>query len=155
MWNDREFSRRYDELMHRLQKAEHPSKNLFDDVISIYPRVISLIRAGRAKRLQELMQAGAWLETALELLRLARSAWSLRRLIRDDEDWVCSLSRSTFVPIEIDDMAEYRHADPAVAVLGALLQVDDAPFGHAGAVKPDRRGHAAQPGQMLYVDALD
>jgi hypothetical protein len=48
--------------------------------------------------------------------------WSVRRLVRDDELWLCTLSRTPNLPIELDEGIEAGHEDMALAILSAIVQ---------------------------------
>ncbi|HWU25449.1 MAG TPA: hypothetical protein VN154_03520, partial [Rhizomicrobium sp.] len=55
------------------------------------------------------ISAGAWLDAALLLLAIESPGWTMRRLIHDDGQWHCSLSRTPNIPIEFDDTIESHH----------------------------------------------
>jgi len=48
--------------------------------------------------------------------------WKLRRLIREYDEWHCSLSKQLGLPAELDDMDECNHETLALAVLGAFVE---------------------------------
>src|SRR5262249_27688341 len=56
-------------------------------------RVRVLDKAGKADRIRQLSEAGAWTDAALALIELELPAWSLRRLVYEDGEWLCSLTR--------------------------------------------------------------
>jgi hypothetical protein len=70
--------------------------------------------AGKAARIDQLIDAGAWNDAALALIELELPAWKLRRLVYEDGEWLCSLSRQPNLPLALDDTADARHevADP-------------------------------------------
>jgi hypothetical protein len=73
-------------------------------------------------RIDQLIGAGAWTDTALALLALELPQWNLRRLVCDDGIWLCSLSKTPQLPLELDDLAEASHTVAPLAILGPLLQ---------------------------------
>jgi hypothetical protein len=85
-------------------------------------RLPILGRAGKTARLERLLDAGAWTEAALTLIELELPAWSLKRLVREDGQWFCSLSRQLNLPAALDDTADARHDSLPLAVLLAFLQ---------------------------------
>jgi hypothetical protein len=73
-------------------------------------------------RLEQLTAAGAWTDAALVLIELELPAWSLRRLIREDDEWFCSLSRQRNLPVTLDVTADAHHESLPLAILLAFLQ---------------------------------
>jgi hypothetical protein len=84
-------------------------------------RLWSLRQAGKAARIDCLIESHAWTDAALALIELAIPQWSIRRIIHTDGVWHCSLSRQPNLPIELDDMAEASHAVLPLAVLRAFV----------------------------------
>jgi hypothetical protein len=85
-------------------------------------RVLSLARAGKIGAFDRLVLAEAWTDAALSLVELELPMWRLRRLVYDDGEWLCSLSRHPDVPIEFDEPAEGRHETRAVSILLSLVE---------------------------------
>ncbi|MDQ8727717.1 hypothetical protein [Bradyrhizobium sp. LHD-71] len=86
-------------------------------------RLPALRVAGKTRKLEEWCRSGAFLDAALELVALELPGWSVRRIIRDEALWFCSLSRSPNLPAELDDAVETSHETVALAILAALVQV--------------------------------
>jgi hypothetical protein len=76
----------------------------------------------RVERILQLASAGAWTDAALALLELEQPEWELRRLVREDGEWFCSLSRRPDLPIELDDAAEAHNEQLPLAILDALAE---------------------------------
>jgi hypothetical protein len=76
----------------------------------------------KAVRIDRLIEAGAWIEAALALVELERPTWKLQRLVYDNGEWLCSLSRQRNLPIGLDDSAEAALAVLPLAVLRALVE---------------------------------
>ena len=91
-------------------------------VTDVCTRVPGMAGAGRAARLDRLLRAEAWIDAGLFLIELELPWWHPRRLIYDDGEWLCSLSRQPDVPFEFDDTADGQHEVLAVAILLSLLE---------------------------------
>ena len=112
-----------DRLMEQLRLAPEPNRKLVSDVIVLAcTRLPLLNRAGRIARLGQLIEAGAWSDTALALIELELPAWKLRRLVCEDGEWFCSLSQQLNLPLELDDTVDARHEELALAVLSAFVE---------------------------------
>jgi len=72
--------------------------------------------------MDRLLEAGAYTDAAIVLLGLEMPNWKIRRLVYENGEWLCSLSRQPNAPIEFDEMAEGVHRLLALAVLRALLE---------------------------------
>jgi len=83
----------------------------------------SLQETAGAARLERLIQAGAWTDAVFALIELETPSWKIRRLIREDGEWFCSLSRQPNLPAALDDSADGRHEILALALLRALVEV--------------------------------
>jgi hypothetical protein len=133
------------ELEQRLRCAPALTPDLLSDVIhSACTRLPALNPAAKA-RIDRLVDSGAWNDAALALLELELPHWVVRRLIRDDDEWLCSLSKQPGAPLELDDLAEANHASLPVAILLALLRARTAASGARVVAVPSIRpvaGHA-------------
>jgi len=81
-----------------------------------------LHRAGMAARIDQLIEAGAWSDAALALIELELPGWKLRRLVYEDGEWFCSLSKQPNLPVGFDDTADARHEVLPLAILSAFLE---------------------------------
>jgi hypothetical protein len=113
----------FDELDAVLQSASALSTSLFRKVLEGCIRFESLRQAGKARLLDELAEAGAWTDATFRLLDLELPNWSIRRLVREGDDWLCTLSRQPNLPIALDDPVEAVHAVLPLAILRALIDV--------------------------------
>lgn len=77
----------------------------------------------RAERIARLIEMGAWTDAALSLIELELPQWRIRRLVYDDGEWHCALSRERELPDWLDESVEGHHADLALAILGAFVEV--------------------------------
>ena len=80
------------------------------------------VRLDGSARLCRLMAAEAWTEVALVLIEMALPAWRPVRLVFDDGEWCCALSRHWQLPDWLDEAVEARHALVPLALLGAAVQ---------------------------------
>ena len=78
--------------------------------------------AAKVRQIENLLEAGAWTEAAIALVRLQLPDWTLRRIELDDGEWFCSLSRYPAIPYDFDERAEGRHRHLPLAVLAALAE---------------------------------
>ena len=111
-----------DRLDCALQAAGALSKPMFRQVAeSAGERFSILQRAGKTALIDRFIEAGAWTDAVLALLAIQLPNWSVRRLVCEDGEWLCSLSRQPNLPMFLDDPAEGSHAVLALAVLRAFV----------------------------------
>jgi len=114
---------RFDRLMEQLRLAPAPTADLISNVVAAAcTRLPVLNKAGRAGRLDQLIGAGAWSDAALALIEIELPAWKLRRLVYDEGEWLCSLSKQPNLPMAIDDTADATHEVLPLAILGAFVE---------------------------------
>jgi hypothetical protein len=104
-----------------LRSAPALSASLFHKVLQGCTRCESLRQLGKAAVLDELAEAGAWIDASVQLVALELPAWTIRRLIREGDDWICTLSRRPNLPISLDDPVEGVHTALPLAILRALV----------------------------------
>jgi hypothetical protein len=88
-------------------------------------RFPSIGQSARTARIERLIGANAWTETALALIDLELPQWQVRRIAYDGGEWYCALSRERELPDWLDRSLEARHADLALAILGAFVEAQD------------------------------
>ena len=114
---------RLQKMNDRVRAASAATADLMSDFVSTAcDRLPMLDRAGKAARIQGLVESGAWTDAALALVEIELPRWKLRRLVLDEGKWLCSLSRQVNLPVWLDDMAEVSHEDLPLAIIGALLE---------------------------------
>ena len=86
-------------------------------------RFPSLGQADKTERIGQLIRLSAWTDAALALIELELPQWQVRRLAYDDGEWYCALSRERELPDWLDQSVESRHADLALAILSAFVEV--------------------------------
>jgi len=114
-------------LLERLDEAvrcvPRPTLGLITKIIAgACSRIPVLSKAGKSAALLRLVESEAWADAALTLIELELPGWKLRRLICEDGQWLCSLSRHPNLPIALDDTAEANHEVMPLAILLAFLQ---------------------------------
>jgi hypothetical protein len=84
-------------------------------------RVASVQESEMATTLDRLIEAGAWTDAAIGLIGFELPHWSVRRLVYEDGEWLCSLSRRPNLPMFLDEPAERSHAVLPLAILRAFV----------------------------------
>jgi hypothetical protein len=72
-------------------------------------------------KVHTLIDNGAWTDAVLALLELELPLWNVRRLVWEDGEWFCSLSKQPWLPLGVDDLAEASHESLPLAILLALV----------------------------------
>jgi hypothetical protein len=111
----------FDELDVALRSASALSARLFRKVLQRCTRFESLRQLGKATVVDELAEVDAWIDATVQLVELELPAWTIRRLVREGDDWLCTLSRRPHLPIALDDSVEGVHTALPLAILRALV----------------------------------
>lgn len=115
------------ELRERLRNADAVTADIMSEVIGqTCRRFPSLGQSEKSFRLERLLESGAWTDAALALIDLELPQWQLRRIAYDEGEWHCALSRQRELPDWLDSAIEARHADLALAILGAFVEARQA-----------------------------
>jgi hypothetical protein len=113
----------FDRLGEALREAPTPGSDLFAKIIaSACTRIPLLGKAGKATRIGQLIEVGAWTEAALALIELELPAWKLRRLVYENGEWLCSLTRQPNLPLTLDDGVDAVHEVLPLAILQAFVE---------------------------------
>jgi len=111
------------DLGDRLHNAYAVTAEFLSDIIDqTCRRFPSASQGGKTARIERLIQSSAWTDTALALIDLELPQWQLRRIAYDEGEWHCALSRERELPDWLDQSAEGRHADLALAILSAFVE---------------------------------
>ena len=86
-------------------------------------RFPSLGQGERSARIMRLVDVEAWADAALALIDLELPMWQVRRIAYDEGEWHCALSRERELPDWLDAAVEAHHADLALALLSAFVEV--------------------------------
>jgi hypothetical protein len=115
------------EFESRLRDAHAVTAELLSDVINETCRRFPPIRrTEKAARLERLIQSGAWTDAAMALIELELPQWQIRRIVYDEGEWHCALSRQRELPEWIDQSIEARHADLPLAILMTFVDAQRA-----------------------------
>jgi hypothetical protein len=109
-------------LAGRLRKAPSADPEIFSAVVETCGRVSALKISGKAARLDRMLANAAWTDAAFTLIALELPAWTIRRLVYEDGEWICTLSRQPNLPLEIDDTVDTHHPALPLAILSALIE---------------------------------
>jgi hypothetical protein len=109
-------------LEDNLRCAQAITPELMSDVIA--EACVRFAAHGAAAKAKEnrLIESGAWIDAALALVELELPQWELRRLVHEDGEWLCSLSKTPGLPLGLDEVAEASHEILPVAILMAVVQ---------------------------------
>jgi hypothetical protein len=110
------------DLQEQIHRARTITPGLMADVIArACPGVRAQPRSVKT-RILHLIESGAFADATLALLELELPQWKLRRLMYEDGEWHCSLSKHVNLPTELDEMAEANHEDLPLAILYAFVE---------------------------------
>ena len=111
-----------DKLEAQLRRAQAPTRELISDVIADVCVRFAACETSAKRRVNRLIDAGAWTDATLALLELELPQWTLRRIVYEDGEWHCSLSKQPQLPLGLDEVAEASHEILPLAILIALIQ---------------------------------
>jgi hypothetical protein len=112
-----------DRLDDELRLAPVPAPELFRKIIEhTDTHFSSRWRSEKAARVDSLIDAGSWTDAAFAIIEIGTPNWMLRRLIYEDGEWLCSLSRQPNIPVMLDDIIEACHEALPLAVLRAIVE---------------------------------
>ena len=144
-----------DGLVGELRNATAPTPDLIRHVVSdACTRLPVLESARKSTKVGRLVEAGAWCDAAFALIEIELPAWSVRRLVCEDGEWFCSLTRQPNLPLALDDTADARHQILPLAILGAFLEAQQKVRGVRGANAPTVPQVKASSGCAICCDNL-
>ena len=112
------------ELNDRLRDAPAATAALIFEIISeTRRRFPSMEQTEKTARIERLIGSGAWTDSALALIDLELPQWQVRRIAYDESEWHCALSRQRELPEWLDQSIEAHHANLALAILSAFVEV--------------------------------
>jgi hypothetical protein len=117
-------ARRVCELADRLGDADTVTPKLLSDVIrEVCSRISAIPPSKGLLRIERLVQSGAATDAVLALLTLELPQWQVRRITYDEGEWHCAVSCQRELPDWLDQSIEARHANLALSILSAFLDV--------------------------------
>jgi hypothetical protein len=119
------FDRNHDQVLRDLQEHLRHARTIAPELIAhVIDRACRRFQAqhpAAKERVASLIKSEAFADATLALLELELPQWKLRRLIFEDGEWYCALSRRLGLPAELDDMAEATHECLPLAILSAFV----------------------------------
>jgi len=106
----------------RLHDADAVTAALMADIVGEACRRLPSRAGGKAAYVERLIETGAWIDAALALIDLELPQWQLRRLVYDEGEWHCALSRIRELPDWLDRSIETHHANLALAILSGFIE---------------------------------
>src|ERR1700676_2271611 len=95
-----------DRLDDELQAAPEAARAVFAKIIgSVCSRIPILSKSGKTARMERLIESGAWTDAAIALIESEMPGWKMRRLVYENGEWFCSLSRQPNMPADLDTTA--------------------------------------------------
>jgi hypothetical protein len=112
-----------DRLDEELQAAPEAARGVFAKIIgSACSRIPVLSKSGKTARIERLIESGAWTDAAMALVESEMPGWKVRRLVYENGEWFCSLSRQPNMPVDLDDSADAAHQVLPLAILRAFVE---------------------------------
>jgi hypothetical protein len=112
-----------DRLDEELQAAPEAARGVFAKIIgSACSRIPVLSKSGKTARIERLIESGAWTDAAMALVESEMPGWKVRRLVYENGEWFCSLSRQPNMPADLDDSADAAHDVLPLAILRAFVE---------------------------------
>jgi hypothetical protein len=107
----------------RLRNAPEANATLMAEIIdTVCRRFPSSGQSEKTARIEQLIRSEAWTDAALALIDLELPLWQVRRIVYDEGEWYCALSRQRELPDWLDRSIEARHADLSLAILSAFVE---------------------------------
>ena len=121
MWPKQNLERDLRSLLSRIEAASQPTDGLVADVLEYAcPRLKSAIRPNAL--VERLIEAEAWVDLGFWLIGWELPDWVIHRLSCDDSRWNCAICVRGLAINWVEDVAEFQHGNPALAILGAFVQ---------------------------------
>src|ERR1700681_492467 len=109
------------ELDDRLRDAHAVTSELIAEIIDeTCRRFPAAGQTGKTARIERLIGSGAWTDAALALIDRELPLWQVRRIVYDEGEWYCALSRERELPDWLDQLIETRHAGLPLAIFRAF-----------------------------------
>jgi hypothetical protein len=110
------------ELEERIRRARAITPRLMADAITRACLRLQVQHPAAWARVARLIESGAFADAIFAVLELELPQWKLRRLIYEEGEWHCSLSKHLGLPTEFDEMAEASHENLPLAILSAFVE---------------------------------
>jgi hypothetical protein len=117
---------RLEKLQARVRRSRAITPELLTEVMA--EACIRFAAYGNATKalFNQLVAHGAWIDAVLLLLQFELPQWKLKRILYDDGEWHCFLSKQPQFPLGFDEGAEARHEVLQLAMLLAFIKARSA-----------------------------
>src|SRR5690349_15921929 len=120
MWLQQNQERDLRSLLSRIEASSGPTNDLVAELLGrACPRLHGAPRPNDLVR--RLVEAEAWVDLGFWLVGWELPDWVIHRLSCDDQRWNCAICVRGLAINWIEDVAEFQHGNPALAILGALV----------------------------------
>jgi hypothetical protein len=121
MWFKRNQERHLRSLLSRIEAAPEPTHGIVAEILQqACPRLQGSYEPNDF--VERLIAAEAWVDLGFWLIGWELPDWVIHRLSCDDRRWNCAICVRGLAINWIEDVAEFQHGSPALAILGALVQ---------------------------------
>lgn len=121
MWLTRNQDRDLRSLLARIETASRPTGDI---VAALLQHACPRLQATHTPTtpVSRLIEVQAWVDLGFWLVAWELPDWAIHRLSCDDRRWSCAICVRGLAINWIEDIAEFQHDDPALAIFGALVQ---------------------------------
>ena len=120
------FDPRHEDTLGRLEEqlrsADAITPGMMSEVIADACARFGALGSAAKAWVDRLIESGAWTDATLALVELELPHWKLRRLLYEDGEWFCSLSKQPRLPLGLDETVEAGHEILPLAILIAFPQ---------------------------------
>jgi hypothetical protein len=121
MWLRRNQERDLRSLLSRIEAVSKPTADIIAELLEhACPRLQATHKL--TTPVSRLVEAEAWVDLGFWLVGWELPDWVIHHLSCDDRRWNCAICVRGLAINWVEDVAEFQHDDPALAVLGALVQ---------------------------------
>jgi hypothetical protein len=121
MWFKQNQERDLRSLLARIEAASEPTGELVAELLRCAcPRLQAARQPDEPVR--RLIEAEAWVDLGFWLIGWELPDWVIHRLSCDDSRWDCAICVHGLAINWVEDVAEFQHDNPALAIFGALVQ---------------------------------
>jgi hypothetical protein len=121
MWLRRNQERDLRSLLSRIEAVSKPTAEIIAELLEhACPRLQATHKL--TTPVSRLVEAEAWVDLGFWLVGWELPDWVIHHLSCDDRRWNCAICVRGLAINWVEDVAEFQHDDPALAVFGALVQ---------------------------------
>jgi hypothetical protein len=121
MWLRRNQERALRSLLSRIEAVSMPTADIVAELLEhACPRFQATPKPTTA--VSRLVEAEAWVDLGFWLIGWELPDWVIHHLSYDDRRWNCTICVRGLAITWIEDVADFQHDNPALAIFGALIQ---------------------------------